>query len=66
MYTQQKDRRLYIYVWGNAHASPQNCLFWGPGFGTSFWSNTEYNNKPAIENGDLLTKSMLKLIEIDR
>ena len=29
--------RIYI-LWGYAHASPQNCLFWGPGFGTSFCS----------------------------
>ena len=27
-----------IYTMGYAHASPQNCLFWGPGFGTSFCS----------------------------
>ena len=27
-----------LYTWGYAHASPQNCLFWGPGFGTSFCS----------------------------
>ena len=32
---------IYIYIdWGYAHASPQNCLFWAPGFGTPFWSNT--------------------------
>ena len=30
--------RIYI-LWGYAHASPQNCLLWGPGFGTSFCSN---------------------------
>ena len=29
--------RIYI-LWGYAHASPQNCLFCGPGFGTSFCS----------------------------
>ena len=27
-----------LLLWGYAHASPQNCLFWGPGFGTSFCS----------------------------
>ena len=27
-----------LYTMGYAHASPQNCLFWGPGFGTSFCS----------------------------
>ena len=27
-----------LLPWGYAHASPQNCLFWGPGFGTSFCS----------------------------
>ena len=35
-----KCKNIHI-LWGYAHASPQNCLFWGPGFGTSFtfWSN---------------------------
>ena len=27
-----------LLLWGYAHASPQNCMFWGPGFGTSFCS----------------------------
>ena len=27
-----------LYTMGYDHASPQNCLFWGPGFGTSFCS----------------------------
>ena len=31
------DKKLPL-LWGYAHASPQNCLFWGPGFGTSFCS----------------------------
>ena len=30
--------RSNIVLWGYAQASPQNCLFWGPGFGTSFCS----------------------------
>ena len=27
-----------LLLWGYAHGSPQNCLFWGPGFGTSVCS----------------------------
>ena len=27
-----------LLLWGYARASPQNCLFWGPGSGTSFCS----------------------------
>ena len=30
---------ILFILWGYAHASPQNFLFWGPGFGSPFWSN---------------------------